>query len=210
MTTIYRIENAQGRGAYEARSAGWTEILEERNLPEPSYRVPRDYDEDDPHPGPINDGLGTPSAAEHFGFGDVYQMKNWFFSRPTDLESMDALGFLVTEWETDFRYIRRGYRQVTFLRELATKTDTYRPLALPEKFPNVFAPVVPPEPAVPEAPAVSIGSVSLSHIWDAALREVAKPYRPVGTLKSMRSTTQIRPFKWDNYMDFTTFEEIPF
>lgn len=118
---IYRVEDAQGYGAYAVFSL-WksaANLAKDRDLP--SWRrdqwVSDQWSIPDPHPAPSADGLGRIKDDEHFGFADLKTLKGWMFREPEDGMKMEKLGLLVSVYEVPKRTVRIGGRQCVFRKD---------------------------------------------------------------------------------------------
>ena len=116
MTTIYRVETADGRGPYKSVSMFSRSWLDEAYALDSFQRDYFDDDAVDLRPLPEDDGIGYMNPEEVCAFADVQALLSWF---PEDvLEIMGKHDMRVKVYEAPDEKVRRGVRQVVAVKEV--------------------------------------------------------------------------------------------
>jgi len=127
---IYRLEDSRGKGPYNG-GAMWDDPRPKPSYLENLYTKQRGIR--DPHPAPTEDGLGRVYPGDYFGFDSPEAMQSWFFREPYDAERLEDFGLFVTIWEVAPHCVRRGGKQVVFIRDEATQIRNMTPTEFMEE-----------------------------------------------------------------------------
>jgi hypothetical protein len=103
-TTVYRVQNRQGRGPYIAAiSISWVDPKHEDLF----------HNGLNGHPGPKNDNINLRGLFDYrFCFQSLEQLNNWF--TPIELENLKAMGFRVYRITVQTKGIQHGKYQSIF------------------------------------------------------------------------------------------------
>lgn len=108
LTTVYRIENEDGRGPYQSGDSCWD-------------------DNGDIHPIPADDGLEGIHWLEFSCFASVEQLRDWFgtYEIIQTLKECDHAEYAVIEYQADAENVRHGGRQSLVVLAEATEIQSY-------------------------------------------------------------------------------------
>lgn len=111
---VYRVENEKGTGPYIGGALEILWVMREH------HSTFYDDPEDDPHPGPSEDGIPWMMADEYSAVQSPEAAQAWFEGYG---EVLDEAGFEMTVW--DAQDVRCGGKQVVFRKDTARMVASY-------------------------------------------------------------------------------------